>query len=366
MALSPAAKSWIPKIILIVLGLVAAYFIFTELIPQFGSFEQGWEAALSIPMGWFIAIIGASIFAIAVYPLTAPAAIPGLSYRAAFVDRQAGYLISTGIPWGGGAIAVGTQYAILDRYGVSQKRAAAAVAADAVWTYLMTFGMPALALALLFIVERRTVEGEFEWIALVGGVLFLGSVALIAVILRSTSGARRLGLLAQRPVSLAFRLIKKTPPNVVESVVGFNDTAADMVATRWKQITVTNVLAQLSPFLVLVFALYGMGGFDGSLTVLEAFVAFSVAMLLASVPIAPGGLGTVDAALIALLVYFGADKGTATAVDIIWRGFVYFPQMLVGVGALGIFAWDRKRGAKERIHADVQDGALGGQEPVDR
>lgn len=350
MALSPAAKSWIPKVILIVLGLVAAYFIFTLLIPQFGSFEQGWEAALSIPPGWFIAIVLGAVFAIGVYPLTASAAIPGLSYRAAFVDRQAGYLISTGIPWGGGAIAVGTQYAILDRYGVSQKRAAAAVAADAVWTYLMTFGTPAVALALLFVIERRTVDGEFEWLALIGGVLFLVSVVLIAVILRSTTGARRLGLLAQRPVSFAFRIIKKSPPDLVESVVGFNETAADMVSTRWKQITVTNLFAQLAPFLVLVFALYGMGGYDGSLTVLESFVAFSVAMLLASVPIAPGGLGTVDAALIALLVYFGADSGTATAVDIIWRAFVYFPQMIVGMGALGIFAWDRKRGAKEKVH----------------
>ncbi len=337
------ARMWVPKIVLIILGLGAAYLIFTELIPQFGSFEQGWEAALSIPREWLIVIVVGAIASIAVYPLTAPAAIPGLGYKPAFIDRQAGFAISTGVPWGGGAIAVGVQYGILSRYKVPQKKAAAAVAADAVWTYLMTFGAPAFALVALFAIERRTVEGQFEIIAVIAAVAFLVSVIFIAIILRSEAGARRIGTLAQRVVSVIFRIIHKAPPDMVESVVGFHDTAAEMVATRWKQLTITNALAQFTPFVVLLGALYGTGAFDGELTVLEAFVAFSVALLLAAVPIAPGGLGTVDAALIGLLIYFGADAAQATAADIMWRAFAFFPQMIIGFGSLGFFAIDRKR-----------------------
>jgi len=337
------ARVWIPKIILIVLGLGAAYLIFTELIPQFGSFEQGWEAAQQIPRGWLIVIIVGALASILVYPLTAPAAIPGLGYKPAFIDRQGGFAISTGVPWGGGAIAVGVQYGILARYKVPQSKAAAAVAADAVWTYLMTFGAPAVALLALFAIERRTVEGQFELIAVIAAVLFLVSVVFIAIILRSEAGARKIGGLAQRLVNVLFRVVHKGPPDMVESVVGFHDTAATMVATRWKQLTLTNALAQFTPFVVLWAALYGTGAFENELTVLEAFVAFSVALLLAAVPIAPGGLGTVDAALIGLLIYFGASSGQATAADIIWRAFAFFPQMLIGFGALLFFFWDRKR-----------------------
>lgn len=339
----PAWRGWVVKGVLLVVGLAAAYLIFTELIPQFGNFEQGLQAALAIPTPWLIAIVVASILAIAVYPLTAPAAIPGLPYKAAFVDRQAGFLISTGIPWGGGAIAVGTQYAILARYGVSQKRAAAAVAADAVWTYLMTFGAPAIGLLALFLVERRTVDESYELLALGAAIVFGVSVLVIALVLRSEVSARRVGGLAQSVVRFAFRVIKKAPPDVAGSVVGFHDTASEMVATRWKQLTLTNAAAQVTPFLVIVFALIGMGAFGAELSVLEAFVAFSVALLVASVPIAPGGLGTVDAALIGLLVYFGASPAEATAVDLIWRAFNYFPQMFVGFVAFLIFAWDRRR-----------------------
>jgi uncharacterized protein (TIRG00374 family) len=347
---SPADRSWLrqwlPKIILMILGLVAAYLIFTELIPQFGSFEKGWEAALAIPREWLIVIIVGALISILVYPFTAHAAIPGLKYKPAFIDRQAGFFISTGVPWGGGPIAVGVQYGILAHYKVPQRRAAAAVAADAVWTYLMTFGTPAIALLALFLIERRTVATQFEVIAFIAAIAFLLSVIVIAVILRSESGARKIGGFAQKVVGAVFRIVHKAPPDLVESVVGFHATADEMVATRWKQLTLTNALAQFAPFIVLIGALYGTGAFDGELTVLEAIVAFSVALLLAAVPIAPGGLGTVDAALIGLLIYFGADSAQATAADIMWRAFAFFPQMLVGLGALLYFFWDRRKSAK--------------------
>lgn len=346
-ATEPTSRSWIrqwlPKIILIVLGLVAAVLIFTLLIPQFGNFEQGWQAALAIPREWLIVIVVGSLFSILVYPLTAPAAIPGLGYKAAFLDRQAGFAIATGVPWAGGAIAVGVQYSVLATYRVPQRKAAAAVAADAVWTYLMTFGTPAMALVLLFGLERRTISSQLEFLALIAAIAFIVSVVIIAIVLRSETGARRVGTWAQGIIAWVFRLVHKAPPDVVDSIVGFHESAAQMVSTRWKQLTLTNALAQFAPFVVLIGALYGTGAFDTELTILEAIVAFSVALLLASVPIAPGGLGTVDAALIGLLVTFGATSAQATAADIIWRAFAYFPQMLIGFGALLYFFWDRRR-----------------------
>ena len=179
-------KSWLPKVILTLLGLVLAYFIFSYMATNFGGFEQGVQSAFSMPLIWTVAAIAAAIFAIAVYPLTAIAAIPHLGYVPAFVDRQGGFAIATTIPFGGGPIAVGMQYAILARYGVSQRLAAAAVAADALWTYLMTFGAPGVALTLLWIFERRAVTGDscgaipcetLDIIVLIAGVICLVSMA---------------------------------------------------------------------------------------------------------------------------------------------------------------------------------------------
>jgi len=344
----------IAKVVMTIVGLVLAYFIFDFMASNFGGFEEGVQAAFSMPTVWTIAAIVAGIFAIAVYPLTAQAAIPKLGYEAAFVNRQGGFAISTTIPFGGGAIAVGTQYAILARYGVTQRLAAAAVAADAIWTYLMTFGAPGVALALLWIFERRAATGDscgelsceaIDIIVIIAGVVCLVSIAAIAFVLRSRTNAKRVGDIAQGALGWLFGFIKRTPPNVVDTVVGFNDTAAEMVRTRWLPITLTNLLAQIAPMFVIIAALQGVGA--TKVTFLEVFVAFSVALLLTTVPLAPGGAGTVDAALIGLLVVFGASYSDAVAADIIWRAFSYLPQMVVGWLAVAWFAIRRRMARKK-------------------
>lgn len=350
-------KSWLPKVILTVLGIALAYFIFDYMASNFGGFEKGVQAAFSMPVGWTLAAIGAALIAIGVYPLTAMAAIPGLGYEPAFVDRQGGFAIATTIPFGGGPIAVATQYAILARYKVEQRLAAAAVAADAIWTYLMTFGAPGVALVLLWIFERRTLTGNecgaipcatIDIIIIIAGVVCLVSMAGIAFVLRSRANAQRVGDFAQGVLGRVFRLIKRTPPNVVESVVGFNDTAAEMVGKRWVPITITNVLAQLTPMFVVLAALRGVGA--DAVTVLEVFAAFSVALLLTTVPLAPGGAGTVDAALIGMLVAFGASFEQAVAADVIWRAFCFLPQMVLGWIAVAYFAI-RQRLSRRRAAA---------------
>jgi hypothetical protein len=49
------------------------------------------------------------------------------------------------------------------------------------------------------------------------------------------------------------------------------------------------------------------------------------------IPITPGGLGTVDAALIALLVGFGLPEATAIAATLVWRAASFVPQVSLGV-----------------------------------
>ena len=314
--------------------------VFAFLFPQLGTYAEALDQLRSIPPEWVAALIVAGVLNIVLYPFTATAAIPGLRYRHAFVDRQSGFLISNVIP-GGGAIAVGTEYSILAGYGVSPTAAAAAVSADAIWTYLMVLGSPALAVALL-VIEGRSAAG-YTTIALVGLAIVLASLIAIMAILRSRATAQRIGVRLQRPATWAWGLLHRTPPDVPARLVEFNVHASALVAERWRIITVTNVVAQLTPYLVLVAALAGLGALPQPLSLVEVFAAFSIALLLTSFPITPGGLGTVDAALVLLLTQFGASSATAIAADLIWRLVWFLPQLLTGLAALGIFTWDRRR-----------------------
>ena len=338
----PPRESRKKVIVTTVIGLVIMIAIFAFLFPHLADYRQALKQLADMPNIWIAALIGAGIINIVIYPITALAAIPHIGYRAAFVERQAGFLVSNIIP-GGGAVAVGTQYAILARYGVSTASAAAAVSADAVWTYLLTLGFPSIAVVLL-VIEGRSTAG-FTLAAGIGLAAVIVSLIVIITTLRSEEGAVRVARFAQRPVSAVYRKFKRNAPDLSTVLLEFHHHASTMVATRWRQLTVTNLAAQLTPLLVLWCALAGLGAYPDPLTLVEIFAAYSVALLLTSFPITPGGLGTVDAALVALLVAFGVDSSTAIAADLVWRIVWFLPQLLVGLGAMGIYWWDRRKDA---------------------
>lgn len=312
-------------------------------------YEQGWNELSDISTLWLVLLVVAGIINILAYPFTVLVAVPQLSYHQGFVERQAGFLVSNTIP-GGGAVAVGTQYAILNRYNVPGTLSAAAVSADAVWTYLLTLGMPSLGVLLLVIEGRRNTQ--LTTIAAIGLVGFLVSFVVIVLVLRSEASARRVGEWGQRLVTRLLHVFKKSPPDVVGSAVRFHNTAHDLVSRKWLALTVTNVVAQTTPFLVLLCALAGIGALPDHVSLIEAFAAYSAAILLTSFPLTPGGLGTVDAALIALLVAFGASGAEAAAADVIWRLVWFLPQLLVGaVSFVGYLIAKRRDSESQAIAA---------------
>jgi uncharacterized protein (TIRG00374 family) len=340
----PRRRSRRSTVIAFAVGLAVMIAVFAFLFPQLGTYEQALEELRSIPPLWLGALAVTGLANILVYPFTATAAIPGLPYRHAFVDRQSGFLISNVIP-GGGAVAVGTQFSILSFYGVKANAAAAAVSADAIWTYLMVLGTPALAVGLL-VAEGRSAAG-YTTLAMVGLLVVVASIIAIASVLRSADSARRLGAWLQKPATRVWGLLRRTPPDTEARLTEFNAQASALVAQRWKTLTLTNVAAQVMPYFVLVAAVAGLGAFPDPLSWVEVFAAYAIALLLTSFPITPGGLGTVDAALVLLLRQFGATSTTAIAADLIWRLVWFLPQLLAGLGALGIFTWERRR--RERV-----------------
>lgn len=329
-------------------GVIVMVGVFTLLFPQISSYEQALQQLERMSYWWIGALALAGLLNILAYPLTVLVAVPGLSYRRGFIERQAGFLISNIIP-GGGAFAVGTQYAILSRYRVPAAVSAAAVSADAVWTYLITLGMPALAVMLL-VLEGRSTAG-MTTIAVIGILVVVVSVVLITVILRSEAGARWVGNLGQRVIAPVLRRIHRPTPDLVSALVNFREQAHDLVARKWKELTLTNLLAQATPLFVLFFALCGLDAFPHPLSIFEIFGAYSVALLLVSIPITPGGLGTVDAALIGLLIAFGADGSVAVAADLLWRLVWFLPQLLTGVVCMLIYIITRHRPLKDPVVA---------------
>jgi uncharacterized protein (TIRG00374 family) len=178
-------------------------------------------------------------------------------------------------------------------------------------------------------------------------------VVAFTMVLRSQRGARTVGHWADRLLDpLTRRLGHGRSFDLTGKLLDFRSSVVDVMRARWIQVMLSTLLLQLTSWAILVLALRGLEAGTGAVTVTwnESLAAFSFARVASFIPITPGGLGTVDAALAALLTGYGATSSQALAADLVWRAATYVPQVLLGILT---FLWWRvtatrrsKRGAR--------------------
>ncbi|MET0608365.1 MAG: lysylphosphatidylglycerol synthase domain-containing protein, partial [Gaiellaceae bacterium] len=99
---------------------------------------------------------------------------------------------------------------------------------------------------------------------------------------------------------------------------------------------------QLSVFLVLLASLRALGVGAGEVSVIEAFAGWSLARVLGSIPITPGGLGLVELGLTSVLVGFGGNRAGVVASVLVYRFLTIVPTLVFG--AVAAATWRRRRG----------------------
>ena len=78
-----------------------------------------------------------------------------------------------------------------------------------------------------------------------------------------------------------------------------------------------------------------------STALIEAFAAWSLARLLGSIPITPGGLGIVEVGLTTALVGFGGKNAEVVAAVLVYRFLTMVPTLVLGLVAAA--TWKRHR-----------------------
>jgi uncharacterized protein (TIRG00374 family) len=338
---SPPSGSTKGRVIASIVTLITLVLVFAVILPQFADYGQAWDAIEGMSMASLIVLAVATVANIIVYVWPYQAALPGIAYGPAFVVRQTSFAISNGVP-AGGAFGLAVQYDMLSDYGHDSGPATAAIGITSVWNTLVTLGMPVfgvLALALIGDFEARVLG-----IAVIGLVLMGLAVGALVLIFRSESAARRLGEFADGLIQRVMRIFRRDVDlDLGRKILDFRTSTVEVVRRRVTAVTLTNLLQQLMQFVVLYVALRAIGG-SAEVTFAEALVAFSVGRLGSFIPVTPGGLGTVDAAITAILVAFGADEANALAAVMVWRAVTYFPQIFIGIGTF--VYWRRRKGRK--------------------
>lgn len=312
-----------------VITIATLLIVFVGIIPKFGSYSDAWAEVQQMPVDALAALVASTVVMIMVYVWPYQAAIPGLAYRPGFVIRQTSFMISNAIP-AGGAFGLALQYAMLSSYSVSVAAATAGIAVTSLWSMLMTLTLPVF--GVLAALSTGQLEDRWVWVAVMGVVVTAATIIALWLILRSEASARAVGALGERMLKPVNRR-RANPLNATAMVMDLRSSTVDVLSGHWLRVTLTNYLVVLSQFAVLWFAIQGVGGAQSAgLGLAEAFAAFALSRMASMIPITPGGLGTVDAALIALLVTFGLPQSTAIAATLVWRAASFVPQVVLGVG----------------------------------
>ena len=281
---------------------------------------------------------------VAIYGLQWRAPLPELTYPASFRIANTSFMVSNGIP-GGGALVLPTQYAMLGDEHVDRTRATAATGITALWNILATLLVPLVGVC--FLVGDGDNTPKWWW-TIVGGVAGFTLVGLLLrALVRSGEVARRVGQRAERIANWALRVVKRDRPlHWGDALVSFRESTHELLSARWAYISIAQVGVQLSQFAVLEVALAAVQRDSATSTSFAtALFAFGVSRLGTFIPISPGGLGTVDGVLTALLVSAGnASAADAFAAVLIWRALTFLPGM--ALGSASFVAWRRRSAAK--------------------
>lgn len=326
--------------VVVTIGLLVG--IVVGVVPHFASYSETWHTAVHIGPSWWLALGAATVVTqysgIWMYQV----ALPGLRLSDAFVGLETTSAISS-MP-GGGPIALGMTYKMYSSFGFNDVGIATAITVTGVWNLAAKFILPVIAVGLLALTSHppRVAVAAASAGALVTVALGLG----IWLIFRSEAIARWFGGIADKAVNKVRTLLHRPADHGIEQA--FVDVRVRTVHTvhhRGWRLTAAVLGAQLVGIALILLIVRSVGISPDRVSPLAVLTSFSVARFAGSLPITPGGLGTIDSAFVGTMAAFGATTSRALAADLIWRMTTYLIPILIGI--VTYLIWIRREAKAE-------------------
>jgi putative heme transporter len=238
---------------------------------------------------------------------------------------QTSTAVATTVP-AGGALALGLTYRMFGSFGFSNVAVSTTVVTTGVWNLGFKFGLPIVAVVLLAVTGHST--GRAVGAALIGVLLIVVFGVVLWLVFRDEASARWVGRLGDRILNWVPHFARKSESHRVEhAALHFREQTADIVHERGWLLTAAVAASQFAVFVLVVFCVRAVGIPAGKVSFLAVLLSFAIARLAGALPITPGGLGSVDAAITGMLIAFGSTSSGALAADLVWRATTYFPPI---------------------------------------
>jgi undecaprenyl-diphosphatase len=289
------------------MSLVAFVVAFYVLLPQLGDFGDTVDAASQANWWWLAPMMLGAAAIIVFAALQFVASVPEpISFLPALRMQLASSFVSRIAPANTGTLAIGVRF--LQRAGLDPGAAAAAV------------GLNALS---GFAVHLALMGGFLLWVGSsdVGFSLPDANVILLVIaVLLAASGLT---------IGLVPALRRRVLPPLVAQARNAASSLADVLTDPVRVIGLIGGATGVTGSFILTLAA-AVAAFGGGVSFPEIGAAYLVAAALGSAAPTPGGLGAVEAALVAALTGYGMPSGPAVSAALTFRLVTYWLPMLPG------------------------------------
>ena len=313
---------------------VAAIFGFA--LPHFASYGSVWASIQMMTWPHVLLVVIAAVASLVAGWLVICAILPSIRLREAAMVNLGSTAVANTLP-AGGALAMGVSWRMLSSWGISAADYVLYTLVSGIWNVYARLALPVIAL-LIMMTAGRPQAGLLAG-AVVGVVLLVIVAAGFGILLRRESFALRADAVRRRSVAIACRLARRTPPRAVGSLQGFRARASRLLAAHGWRITAATAVSSLTPWLVLLASLRGVGLSQSQVPWQTSLAAFAFVRLLTVLPVTPGGVGITELGLVGILAA-GADHKVAaqvTAAVLLYRAVTYLAP--VPSGALAWVTW---------------------------
>jgi uncharacterized protein (TIRG00374 family) len=323
------------------LAIVTATFAY--FLPTIADYGDVWGVVRRLSLPWTAVLAGVTVLNLATFAPPWQVTLPGLRFVRAMELTQASTALSIVLP-GGLAVGAAGSFGMLRRWGFSTRDFTRAVMLTGLWNQLLNLSFPIVAVFLLTITGER--NAALATVAFVGVAVLGIVVGGLAIVLAGSRLARDIGDLAARLASWALGKVRRGPVTWSgASFEEFRQDAGDFLARRWHVLTLASLAGSLSVFALLVVALRAFGIHASQVSVIEAFAAWSLVRMIASIPLTPGGVGIVELGLTGALVGFGGPNARVVAAVLVYRFLTVVPTLVLGLVAAFTFRRHGRRDA---------------------
>ncbi len=314
-----------PRLLFFLVSLIALYVLWPSLIAVF----ESWPDLLRINPGWFVVMLGVEAASFACAWGLQRVALRSDRWFSVATAQLGGNAVSRIVP-GGAAAGGAAQFKMLVDAGVPAARVGSGLATASLISTGTLFALPLLSLPAALL--GRPVPGGLAQAAWLGATVFAIGFATGWYLIRHENALRAVGRAFQW---VGNRLRRSSPDrsDLPDVLWAERNEILDTLGASWWKALLFSAGNWLFDYLALLAALAAAGARPRPSLVLLAYCA---SMVLAMIPITPGGLGFVEAGLVGLLALAGVGGAQASLATLAYRMVSFWLPLPLGAVAVGI------------------------------